>query len=108
MLLVKFYKTHSIYKENFLEKGKIHFFAEFFFNKSWELVCKINILSHKDICFKTIQNGDIKLSVQCLSIGFSLKVWRLRSTDCLKFTEEGVMCTEKHIFVQKKEKKKQI
>ena len=90
---------HSINKGNFFEK----IFFRFFFYKckhcivwNWFIV-KINLISQNNF-FEAIQRSS---KSHRLNRGMSSNFWWLRSTNHMKFTDECMMCIEKHVLVKK-------
>ena len=88
---------------NYLGKTKIIFFPEFF-----SIKCKLHCLElvHCKIYFSFAKINILKLfkiaaNQTGLNRGLSSNFWWLRSANHLKFTEECVMCMEKHVFVKK-------
>ncbi len=53
------------------------------------------------IFFEVIQNNSKSNNAPGLNRGLSSNYWWLRIANHMKFTEEWIICTEKHVLVKK-------
>ena len=101
------YEGNSINKSNIKKKkSKILFFQRNFFHKcklwflwNWFIV-KVISIEQKYFFWGYLKWQQIKQSVPGLNRGLSLNFWWLKSANHMKFTAEGMICTEKYILLK--------
>ena len=104
---ISIYEGHSINKGNFFEKKSKMIFFRIFFHKfklcivwNW-FIAIIILISQKYLFWGYFKWGQIKQSSTGLNRGLSSNYWWLRSVNHVKFTEECILCIEKHVLIKK-------
>ena len=86
-------EAHSISKEN-------NFFCSEIFHNIFLCFFRIDFYNTKIFVSRLLKTGTIQ-STPCLNRGLSSNIWWLRTGNCVKFTEEWVIFSDKQILVPK-------